>query len=220
MKLGLLARSMTRRGSIALLFLAPVVGMASIVGGCNPITPGVCSSGAIETIAGNVVTIDFFATAEKGGLFTLDETLVTDSNLGGPPGPYIQLVGLTLSSLAYGFTTSSGGLGPYGCAATSSRVPGPDTLPVIVNCYNGGGVVFILGALGQIPVHMQIASSGGDGEVRLQASFTELNTETGQSRPLSVSFLVPEPATMTLEGLGLLAVILLRRRAASAFSRT
>ena len=212
MKLGLLARSMTQSGSIALLFLAPVVGMANVIGGC---APGFCSYVANETIVGNVVTIDFLATAEHGGGFTLSEILVTDSS--GGPG-FLGLANITLFAGVYGPATDSGVIGGpssnIGCEATSAGNGGPDGFPVVNHCYHGG-VVFPDFPLGQIPVDMVIqlgnAGFGSNGEVFLQASFSEMNTQTGQVRPLSVNFLVPEPSSIVLCGLGLAGLVLGKR---------
>jgi hypothetical protein len=82
------------------------------------------------------------------------------------------------------------------------------TLPVVVHCYNGGAV-FPLIPLGQIPVDMQIqVGSGSNGEVFLQASFSEINTQTGQTRPLAVQFLVPEPSSIVLCAVGIVGLAL------------
>ena len=198
------------RCSIALLFLAPVMGMAGVIGNCstfgNP--PPFCNYGATETITGNVVTIDFFATAERGGSFTLNETLVTDSSV---DVGFIGVVTLTLRALAYGSATASGQFPTttFGCAATSSQILGPDTKPVVADCYHGG-VVF-LPISRQIPIHMEILLGMGSGDVFLQAGFSELNTQTGQIRPLAVQFQVPEPSSIMLWAVGLVGLVLRRR---------
>jgi hypothetical protein len=54
---------------------------------------------------------------------------------------------------------------------------------------------------------MHINVAGGDGEVFLQASFSEINTQTGQTLPVGVQFLVPEPSSIVLCGLGLLGLV-------------
>ncbi len=192
------------RGSFILLFLAPVVAMASVIGGC---APGFCSVSNNQTIVGNLVTIDFSGSAEHGGSFTLDETLVTD----GPSDPeFIGLVQLTLIARALGFATSSGALGTLGCGVSSSQVPGPDTHLVANECDLSGFVP----ASGEIPVSMQIqfgsASSAG---FSLQARFDLIDRETGQISPLGVHFLVPEPSSLTLCVVGFLAAGIYRRKA-------
>jgi len=208
-KLRLFARSMPQRSAFALLFLTPIVGMASVIGGCNP---GLCNETANETIVGNVVTIDFSAAAEHGGMFTLNETLITDSS--GTPG-FLGLANVTLFAGVYGPATDSGVLGgPFsniGCGATSAGIGGPDDHAVVNHCFNGG-LVFPNFPLGQILVNMVIqlgnAGFGSSGEVYLQASFSEMNKDTGQIRPLSVNFLVPEPGSIVLCALGLVGLVL------------
>ena len=205
------------RCSVVLLFLAPVVGMASVIGGCSP---GYCSYTANETIVGDLVTIDFSAQAEHGGLFTLSETLVTDNS--GDPG-FIGGAILTFSAGVYGPATASGTVGSLGCGATSSGSGGPDDHSVSNTCFNSLGWAGPI-SLGQIPIDMVIqlgnAGFGSSGGFHLEARFNEFNFGTSEERPVSVHFLVPEPATMTMAGLGLLAVFLLRRRAPSAAGRT
>jgi hypothetical protein len=122
MKLRLLARSLTQRSAVALLFLAPVVSMASVIGSCGP---GLCHDAASETIVGNLVTIDFYVEAEHGADFTLNETLITDSS-GGPPA-FLGLVHLTLWADAFGGAAASGTLGAFQCGVFSNQIPGPDT---------------------------------------------------------------------------------------------
>lgn len=205
------------RYSVALLFLAPVVGMASVIGGCSP---GDCGYTATESIVGDLVTIDFSAHAEHGGLFTLSETLVTDNS--GDPG-FIGGAILTFWAGVYGPATASGTVGELGCGVIGTGNGGPDDHSVVNPCYNSLGWAGPI-TLGQIPVEMVIqlgdAGFGSSGGFHLQASFNELNFSTGEERPLAVHFLVPEPATMTLAGLGLLAVFLLRRPAPSDDGRT
>ena len=121
------------RCSLVLLFLAPVVAMASVIGGCNP---GICNETANETIVGNVVTIDFSAAAEHGGMFTLNETLVTDNS--GTPG-FIGEAILTFAAGVYGPATAFGTVGELGCGATSTHIGGPDDHPVVNRCYNSLG---------------------------------------------------------------------------------
>jgi len=54
-------------------------------------------------------------------------------------------------------------------------------------------------------------SPGGFGRVFLEAAFFEMDTETGQTRPLTVQFQVPEPGSIVLFGIGLVGLLLLRR---------
>lgn len=140
----------------------------------------------------------------------------------GGPG-FLELANITLFAFAYGPATAGGSLGGtfsnIGCGATSAGIGGPDGFPVVNRCYNGG-VVFPTFPLGQIPVDMVIqlgnAGFGSNGEVFLQASFSEMNKDTGQIRPLSVSFLVPEPSSIVLCGVGIVGLVLRKRRAKPA----
>ena len=195
------------RYAAALLLLAPVLGMASIVGTCSP---GFCQYGATETIVGNVITVDLSASTEFGGSFSLTDMFQTDS-LVGTPG-YLGVVNVDFFAGAYGTATATGSLGPFACSATSSEILGPDTKPVVNHCFNGGVVpVLFPTSLSQIPVNFTLNLGRGSGEVRVQATFSEMDLQTGQTRPLSIQLFVPEPGSIMLVGLGLTGLALRRR---------
>jgi PEP-CTERM motif len=196
------------RYSVALLFLAPVLGMASVVTNC----PSFLHCSYTDTIVDDVVTIDLHA--QGSGTFTLSETLVTD--LSGPTPGFIGFANLSFIAGVYGPATAFGTLGGIGCGVTGTGYGGPDEHSVVNRCYEGGQAFFFDKIL---PVHMTIVSGCDllhtcDGEVFLQASFSEFNTETEEYRPLSVHFApAPEPGSIWLSGAGLVAAgILFRKR--------
>ncbi len=190
------------RWSVALLFLSPVLGMASVVTNCYSAH---CSY--TDTIVDDVVTIDLHA--QGSGTFTLSETLVTD--LSGPTPGFIGLANLTFIAGVYGPSSAFGTFGDIGCAAVSTSPGGPDDHSVVNRCYEDGQAYFFDRIL---PVHMTIALGCDllhtcDGEVLLSASFFEWNTETGETRPLSVHFApAPEPGSIVLSGVGLMGLVL------------
>ena len=195
------------RYSVALLFLGPVLGMASLVTNC----PSVLHCTYTDTIVDDVVTVDLHA--QGSGTFTLSETLVTD--LSGPTPGFIGLANLTFIAGAYGPSSALGTLGDIGCGAVSTSPGGPDDFPVVNYCHDGH--VFFSDKI--LPIHMTISLGcdvfhSCDGEVFLSARFFEWNTETDETRPLSVYFApAPEPGSIWLSGAGLLAAgILFRKR--------
>ena len=191
------------RWSIALLFLAPVTGMASVIANC----PSVLHCSYTDTIVDDVVTIDLHALGS--GTFTLSETLVTD--LSGPTPGFIGFTHLTFIAGVYGPSSALGTLGDIECGAVSTSPGGPDDHSVVNRCYEDGQAFFFDKIL---PVHMTITLGcdlfhSCDGEVFLQASFFEFNTETNESRPLSVHFApAPEPGSIVLCGVGLVGLVL------------
>ena len=198
-----------------LLFLLPAVATAGVMGSCGP---GPCNYYLSETIVSDVVTIEFDGLSLGGpgqggsGTFTLNDTLLAYGS--GTPGS-VGLVALTFTAGVFGTGTATGLLGPtIGCGATDSQIPGPDTHPTINSCYHGGYVPI---TLGQIPLNLQVqfgaASSAG---LQLQASFFEVDPQSGETTPLSVQFPVPEPDSFSLCALGLIAVGILRRAAKQA----
>ena len=184
--------------------------MAGVIGYCPPLASH-CTYGADETIVGNVVTIDFVVQSDRAAWATLDETLITDGLAVGGVGSSSEFVGLVTLSLSAGVigATASGEFGQIGCKADNFGIPfGPDTPVLVANCYQGG---LILTSDVLIPVNMDInVSPGGFGRVILKATFFEMDTETGQTRPLAVQFQVPEPGSIVLCGIGLVGFLLRR----------
>lgn len=161
----------------------------------------------------NVVTIDFSAVSDLYGSFMLNETLVTDGlAVGGSGVSPPELLGLVDLSLAAGVigATADGEFGQYYCLADNYGMVFSIDTPVLVNnCYPR--FHFVLTSEVLIPVSMDIIlSPGGFGRVFLKAAFYEMDTVTGQVRPLTVQFLVPEPGSIVLCGIGLGLLLLSR----------
>jgi len=197
------------RLSIVLLFLGPMIGLAGIIASCPP-SASHCTYGASETIAGNVVTIDFSAVSDRGGSFQLNETLLTDG-LAVVGSGYIGLVNLSLAAGVIG-SEADGAFGQYSCEANTLGMPfGPDTPVHVASCFSSGSATYLTSDV-VIPISMNInLSPGGFGRVFLQAAFFEMDTATGQTRPLALQFQVPEPGSLSLFGIGLAGLLFLRR---------
>src|SRR5215831_6856811 len=102
------------RWSIALLFLAPTLGMASLI--------------VTKTIVGNVVTIGLDSTSEGSQAAKLDETLVISPV---DARPWFGQVNLTLWAIADGIASANGTFGEFAsCRASSGKFPDPDNQTV------------------------------------------------------------------------------------------
>lgn len=202
----------TMRYVPAFLFLIPVVSMASIIDRCSP---EFCHPNGNEMIR-NIATLDF-SDAEHNGHVGLNEILALDLSSG--PGS-LGVVNLALPAGLRGTTSTVAWIGHN---APSTGLGAPDEHSTVNACSKGcvgkhsqddGSDIAVDNVSSDISDPPVSDPPGGTGNlnsarISLHADFAGDDPQAGNSDPVLVT--VPEPGTMTLALLGLLAVILPRR---------